>query len=78
MARDLGPKGITVNTVHPGPIDTDANPQDGEYSEALKRLMATPQFGTPDDVGGLVAYLASPGARFATGAAFVIDNGFTA
>jgi 3-oxoacyl-[acyl-carrier protein] reductase len=78
MARDLGPKGITVNTVHPGPIGTDANPQDGPYSADLKRLMATPRLGRPEDVGGLVVYLASSRANFATGSAFVIDNGFTA
>jgi 3-oxoacyl-[acyl-carrier protein] reductase len=78
MARDLGPKGITVNTVHPGPIGTDANPEDGEYSDDLKKLMATPRFGRPEDLGGLVSYLASDRAAFAIGSAFVIDNGFTA
>jgi 3-oxoacyl-[acyl-carrier protein] reductase len=78
MARDLGPKGITVNAVHPGPIATDANPSDGEYSESLKALMATPTFGTPADVGGLVAYLASDEASFISGAEHRIDNGFTA
>jgi 3-oxoacyl-[acyl-carrier protein] reductase len=78
MARDLGPKGITVNTVHPGPIATDANPPDGEYSKPLKALMATPRFGSPADVGGLVSYLASDEASFASGAAYRIDNGFTA
>jgi 3-oxoacyl-[acyl-carrier protein] reductase len=67
-----------VNTVHLGPIGTDANPEDGEYSDDLKKLMATPHFGRPEDVGGLVAYLASDRAAFATGSAFVIDNGFTA
>jgi 3-oxoacyl-[acyl-carrier protein] reductase len=78
MARDLGPKGITVNSVHPGPIDTDANPQDGQYSEDLKRLMATPRFGKPADVGALVAFLASPEASFITGSIHHVDNGFTA
>jgi 3-oxoacyl-[acyl-carrier protein] reductase len=78
MARDLGPKGITVNTVHPGPIRTDANPEDGPYSDQLKARMATPRYGRPADVAGLVAYLASDEAQFATGSAFVIDNGFTA
>jgi 3-oxoacyl-[acyl-carrier protein] reductase len=78
MARDLGPRGITVNSVHPGPIDTDANPQDGQYSDALKRLMATPRFGTPADVGEFVAWMASPEASFVTGASHRIDNGFTA
>jgi 3-oxoacyl-[acyl-carrier protein] reductase len=78
MARDLGPRGITVNSVHPGPIDTDANSQDGQYSKDLKRLMATPSFGKPEDVGALVAFLASPDARFVSGTAHHVDNGFTA
>jgi 3-oxoacyl-[acyl-carrier protein] reductase len=78
MARDLGPRGITVNSVHPGPIATDANPENGQYSEALKKLMATPRFGTPADVGALVAYLVSPEASFVTGSAHRVDNGFTA
>jgi 3-oxoacyl-[acyl-carrier protein] reductase len=78
MARDLGPKGITVNSVHPGPIATDANPQDGPYGKDLKRLMATPRFGTPLDVGALVAFLASPQAGFISGSIHHVDNGFTA
>ncbi|RJQ55866.1 MAG: SDR family oxidoreductase [Desulfobacteraceae bacterium] len=78
MARDLGPRGITVNSVHPGPIDTDSNPQDGKYSQELKRLMATPRYGTPADVGALVAFLASANAGFITGSIHHVDNGFTA
>ena len=78
MARDLGPKGITVNSVHPGPINTDANPEGGEYGDDLKRFMATPQFGTPADVGALIAFLASTEASFVSGAIHNIDNGFTA
>jgi 3-oxoacyl-[acyl-carrier protein] reductase len=78
MARDLGPRGITVNSVHPGPINTDANPEDGEYSAALKKLMATPRFGKPDDVGALVAFLASPQAGFMSGTIHHVDNAFTA
>jgi 3-oxoacyl-[acyl-carrier protein] reductase len=78
MARDLGPRGITVNSVHPGPINTDANPEDGEYSDALKKLMATPRFGKPEDVGALVAFLASPQAGFVSGTVHHVDNGFTA
>jgi 3-oxoacyl-[acyl-carrier protein] reductase len=78
MARDLGPNGITVNSVHPGPIHTDANPEDGPYSADLKRLMATPDFGSPADVGALVAFLASPEASFITGSIHHVDNGFTA
>ena len=78
MARDLGPKGITVNSVHPGPIETDANPADGQYGEPLKKLMATPRFGKPEDVGALVAFLAGPEAGFISGTAHHVDNGFTA
>ena len=78
MARDLGPRGITVNTVHPGPIATDANPSDGQYSKPLKALMATPKFGSPSHVGSLVAYLASDEASFISGAMHRVDNGFTA
>jgi 3-oxoacyl-[acyl-carrier protein] reductase len=78
MARDLGPRGITVNSVHPGPIDTDANPDGGQYSDALKKLMATPRFGSPADVGALVAFLASPDAGFVSGSIHHVDNGFTA
>jgi 3-oxoacyl-[acyl-carrier protein] reductase len=78
MARDLGPRGITVNSVHPGPIATEANPEDGQYSKDLKRLMATPRFGKPEDVGALVAFLASPEANFVSGTAHHVDNGFTA
>jgi len=78
MARDLGPKGITVNCVHPGPIATDANPEDGPYNKDLKRLMVTPRFGKPEDVGALVAFLCSAKAGFITGSIHHVDNGFTA
>lgn len=78
MARDLGPRGITVNTVHPGPIKTDGNPEDSPYAKDLRSFMVTPQFGDPADVAAMVAFLVSPEAKFATGAAFVVDHGFTA
>ena len=61
-----------------GPIDTDANPENGQYSADLKRLMATPRFGKPQDVGALVAFLASPQAGFVSGTVHHVDNGFTA
>lgn len=78
MARDLGPRKITVNVVQPGPIATDANPPDGQYNKQLRSLMATPDFGSGEDVANLVAYLAGSESQFATGAVFTIDNGFTA
>jgi 3-oxoacyl-[acyl-carrier protein] reductase len=78
MARDLGPRGITVNNVHPGPVDTDINPADGEFAESMKKLMALPRFGHADEIAAMVAYLAGPEAGFVTGANLMIDGGFSA
>jgi len=78
LARDLGPRGITINNVQPGPIDTDMNPADGDFAEALRKLMALPRYGTVDEVAAMVAYLVGPEAGFVTGASLTIDGGFTA
>lgn len=78
LARDLGPRGITVNTVQPGPIDTDMNPAIGEFADSLKKLMPISRYGSADEVAGLVSYLASEEAGFITGASILIDGGFTA
>ncbi len=77
-ARDLGPRGITVNCVQPGPIDTDMNPAEGESAADQKRSTALGRFGTPDEVGALVAFLASPSAGNITGAMLTIDGGTNA
>jgi 3-oxoacyl-[acyl-carrier protein] reductase len=78
LARDLGPRGITVNNVQPGPIDTDLNPADSEFAETLRKLMALPRYGSGDEVAAMVAYLCGPDAGFVTGASLTIDGGFTA
>jgi 3-oxoacyl-[acyl-carrier protein] reductase len=78
LARDLGPRGITVNNVQPGPIDTDMDPATGPFAETLRALMALPHFGTAEEIAALVAYLASAEAGFVTGASLTIDGGFTA
>jgi 3-oxoacyl-[acyl-carrier protein] reductase len=78
MARDLGPKGITVNNVQPGPVDTDMNPESAEFGAALHALMALPRHGRPEEIAGMVAYVASPEAAFVTGANLSIDGGFGA
>jgi 3-oxoacyl-[acyl-carrier protein] reductase len=78
LARDLGPRGITINNVQPGPVDTDMNPAEGEFAELLKKPMALPRYGTADEIAGMVAYLASGEAGFVTGASLTIDGGFTA
>ena len=78
LARDLGPKGITVNNVQPGPVDTDMNPADGPFAETLKSLLAIQRYGKGDEIAGFVAYLASPEAGFITGANLLIDGGYAA
>jgi 3-oxoacyl-[acyl-carrier protein] reductase len=78
LARDLGPRGITVNNVQPGPVDTDMNPADGAFAESMKSWMALPRYGQGDEIAGMVAYLAGPEAGFVTGASLTIDGGFAA
>jgi NAD(P)-dependent dehydrogenase (short-subunit alcohol dehydrogenase family) len=76
LARELGPRGITANIVHPGPIDTDMNPADGPYAEGQAAMTALGRFGSADEVASLVAYLA--GAAYVTGAEFTVDGGHAA
>lgn len=78
LARDLGPRGITVNNVQPGPVDTDMNPATGEFAATLHGMMAVQRHGQPDEVAALIAYLAGPEAGFITGADLLIDGGFAA
>ncbi|MBB3194042.1 SDR family oxidoreductase [Roseateles terrae] len=78
MARDLGPRGITVNNVAPGPVDTEMNPEAGEFGAALHDLMALRRHAKVDEIAGMVAYLASAEAAFVTGADLLIDGGFAA
>ncbi len=79
LARDLGPRGITVNNVHPGPVDTDMDPATSDFAKMLiEKVMALPRYGTADEIASLVAYLAGPEAAFITGASLSIDGGFTA
>ncbi|MBL8447569.1 MAG: 3-oxoacyl-ACP reductase FabG [Zoogloeaceae bacterium] len=78
LARDLGPLGITVNNIQPGPIDTEMNPDDGEFAHALKGLMALPRYGKVEEVASFAAYLAGPEAAYITGASLLVDGGFSA
>lgn len=75
VARDLGAKRITVNLVQPGSTDTDMNPANSDYADAQRGRMAIPSYATPQDVAGLVAWLASDEARFVTGTTLVMDSG---
>jgi len=78
LARELGPQGITVNLVQPGPIDTDMNPVDGELAKTVSGFTALGRYGKTTDIGAAVAYLASPAANFVTGSALTVDGGFNA
>ncbi len=78
MARDLGSRGITVNNVQPGPVDTDMNPADGDFAELLKPMMAVGRYGKDEEIASFVAYLAGPEAGYVTGASLTIDGGFSA
>lgn len=78
LARDFGPSGITVNVVQPGPIDTDANPENGPNRDLMHSFMAIKRHGRPEEVAAMVAWLAGPEAGFVTGAMHTIDGGFGA
>lgn len=78
LARDLGPRGITVNNVQPGPVDTEMNPDQGEFAESLKQTMALPRYGQAEEIASFVAYLAGPEAGYITGANLTVDGGFSA
>ncbi|MCY1285803.1 Cyclic-di-GMP-binding biofilm dispersal mediator protein [compost metagenome] len=78
LARDLGPRGITVNNVEPGPVDTEMNPDSGEFATTLKQLMALPRYGQVEEIASFVSYLAGPEAGYITGASLRIDGGFSA
>ncbi|SDL21903.1 SDR family NAD(P)-dependent oxidoreductase [Nonomuraea jiangxiensis] len=78
LARDLGPRGITANLVHPGSTDTEMNPADGPDAEEERQYTALNRYCTPDDIAATVAHLAGDGGRNITGAAIAVDAGTTA
>jgi len=75
LARELGPRDVTVNLVQPGSIDTDMNPTNGPFSETLSQMTAVGRYGTSDDIADMVAFLASAKAKYITGAALTVDGG---
>jgi 3-oxoacyl-[acyl-carrier protein] reductase len=77
LARELGPRGITVNNIQPGPIATDMNPEEGEFADSLREVMALGRYGQPRDVASAVSYLAGPESGYVTGANWNVDGGFT-
>jgi 3-oxoacyl-[acyl-carrier protein] reductase len=77
LARDLGPRGITVNVVQPGPTETDMN-ADGDTRALVRSLTALDRIGNATEIASLVAFLAGPESSFITGAALTIDGGYLA
>ncbi|MDZ8031886.1 MAG: 3-oxoacyl-ACP reductase family protein [Nostoc sp. DedQUE08] len=78
LARDLGPRNITVNNIQPGPVDTDMNPAEGSFADTMRSMTALQRYGRSEEVADMVSYLASAEAGFVTGASLNIDGGFTA
>ncbi|MEW5809193.1 MAG: 3-oxoacyl-ACP reductase family protein [Actinomycetota bacterium] len=77
LVRELGPRGITVNTIQPGPVATDMNPEHGgDFSDQVRPFIAVGRYGQPADIASAVAYLASPEASYVTGVTWNIDGGF--
>ena len=78
LARDLGPRAITVNNVQPGPTDTDMNPAQGPGAPGTVQHVALGHYAKPEEIASFVAYLASPEASYITGASLLVDGGYSA
>jgi 3-oxoacyl-[acyl-carrier protein] reductase len=78
LARELGPKEITVNLVQPGSIDTDMNPSHGPFGDVLRQFIALGHYGAGEDIANAVAFLASEKAKYITGSALTVDGGANA
>jgi len=78
LAREVGGRGITVNNIQPGPIDTDLNPAKGDWAVPQKANTALNRYGQVEDVAALVAFVAGPDASYITGASLTVDGGTNA
>jgi 3-oxoacyl-[acyl-carrier protein] reductase len=78
LSREVGNRGITVNNIQPGPIDTELNPAAGEWAAPQKANTALNRYGSVDDVAALVAFVAGPEASYITGANLTVDGGTNA
>ena len=74
-ARDLGTRSITVNTVQPGPINTEMNPETSDMASMVKQMTALGRYGQPEEIAGAVAFLVGPDAAYITGATLNVDGG---
>src|SRR5438309_5805910 len=78
LSREVGSRGITVNNIQPGPIDTDLNPAAGEWAVPQKAATALDRYGHVEEVAALVAFVAGPEASYITGANLTVDGGTNA
>jgi 3-oxoacyl-[acyl-carrier protein] reductase len=78
LSREVGSRGITVNNVEPGPIDTDLNPASGDWATPQIAVTALKRYGHVDEVAALVSFVASPAAAYITGANLTVDGGTNA
>jgi 3-oxoacyl-[acyl-carrier protein] reductase len=78
LSREVGSRGITVNNVQPGPIDTDLNPATGDWAVPQKAATALDRYGRVDEVAALVAFVAGPESSYITGANLTVDGGTNA
>src|ERR1700752_2185168 len=78
LSRELGSRGITVNNIQPGPIDTELNPATGDWAAPQKANTALGRYGSVDEVAALVAFVAGPEASYITGANLTVDGGTNA
>ena len=78
LSREVGNRGITVNNIQPGPIDTELNPAAGEWAVPQKAITALDRYGHVEEVAALVAFVAGPEASYITGANLTVDGGTNA
>jgi 3-oxoacyl-[acyl-carrier protein] reductase len=78
LAREIGSKGITVNNVQPGPIDTDLNPASSDWAVPQRAATALDRYGKPDEIAAMVAFIAGPESSYITGANLTVDGGMNA
>jgi len=78
LARELGARGVTVNNIQPGPIDTDLNPASGEWAAGQKAAVPLDRYGHTDEVAALVAFVAGPESSYINGANLTVDGGINA
>jgi 3-oxoacyl-[acyl-carrier protein] reductase len=78
LSREVGSRGITVNNVQPGPIDTDLNPASGDWAVPQKAATALDRYGHVEEIAAMVAFVAGPESSYITGANLTVDGGMNA